>query len=173
MVPPLFDSIQSFQIEIPDTVGFVDITITEVDLSRAVIIWGGFGASSDAGTHWAGAYFVSSTTVKVIRRGSAAGNFTTVSFSVVEFSASQVKSVQSFSGTITANNTFFDVTITEVDLLKSIILYCGHKTNTIAVVLEQQTLFFTFQSSTTVRATRYGSGAGVLETFYGMVLESL
>ena len=170
-VPTLFDSVQTYLITIEPTDSFDDRTITEVDLSRAVIFYEGFTTNSNTNYAFPRWYFTSPTNVRTTRGSALGGLYTYVRLFIVELPASQVNSVQSVEIQVPAGDASGDATITLVDLEKSVILHCGQSCDSADNSLSDVLTHLRFLDSTTVRAERATLGVGINVVVNCMVLE--
>lgn len=171
VAPLLFSNLQICSFDITPGVSFVDVTIAEVDPSVAVLFWSGWRATLDSGFASPRAYFTSSTNVRISRGGVLAGLNTYGRFFVVELPSSQVNSIQHLDIQIDPDEAFFYYTITGINLVKSIILYCGCSCDLDIININQTFVEFHFLNSTTVRAARCGYGAGATSFSNAIVLE--
>lgn len=170
-VPTLFDSVQTYLITIEPTDSFDDRTITEVDLSRAVIFYEGFTTNSNSNYAFPRWYFTSSTNVRTTRGGALGGLYTYVRLFIVELPASQVNSIQPVEIQIPSGEAVGDATISSVNFDKSVILHCGQSCDSTENLPSNALTHLRFVDSTTVRAERATLGEGFNVVVNGMVLE--
>lgn len=146
---------------IPGMSGSADHTISEVDLSRAAIVW--CGISGDGGTSdydLCEVYFLNSTTVQARRTAVPATAICSIEFCIIEFPAAVIKSIQTGHINLSAAESTKTYTISEVDLTRSIVIFNGLRINTGTSTKYYLTRLY-FDDSTTVRATRF-SFTGIL-----------
>ena len=156
-VPPLFENIQICNPIIPAGEFFLDFTINYVDLSRAIIHWNGFITGGNNPQCFPRCFFTSPTNVRCQRGYAVADQGTQLQFNVVELSSSLVKSLQAFEITIPDEQSFLDITIDELVVLKSLIYYCGFSIGVSTWDLPSLSVKHYFIDSTTIRAYRSGT----------------
>ena len=146
--------IQRGSFTIPSGQLFADHTISEVDLSLASLFWSGIsGDAAESDKDMAEVYFLNSTTIRAQRSGGAAGVVCSIEFCLIVFPAAVISSIQTGHITMTNAETTQTLTISEVDLAKSIVLYNGTRINT-ATGTHGLLVRLYFDDSTTVRASR-------------------
>jgi len=163
----VMNSVQSFYIQIPD--GFpkyADQTITEVDMSKTVLLFNGSHGYND-GTQpdrecCAYLEFLNSTTVRVHHDDHDAP--TRVNFTVLEF-GSGISSIQRgiLSLASISTNT---VSISSVDLSKTIVNQCGDAQS--STFLRDNGVRIYLQDATTLRAYRH-STSGTSNVSYEII----
>lgn len=142
-----------------------DVAITEVDLSRALIIFCDCRFNTNDSKLPCIAYFQSSSTVRLERGTIATGIDTVCNFFVVEISSFFLGSVNEYFGNFGGGSNNLDIPISEVDLSKSIILKKGFFTTSIITNFNYWFYTLEFLNSTTVRCSRSSVGAVVAASF--------
>lgn len=170
-VPTLFESLQSLSFTITESETFKDVTLTEVDLSRAVIFMGGWQTDGNTNIASPRLCFTSSTNVRATRGGLLGGLDTVGHFFVVELPASQVNSIQSVEIFIPSGSIQFDQPITPINLDKSVILHCGQSCDSSDSSFINLLTDCYFYYDDNVRAKRGGIGTGHNVTVNVIVLE--
>lgn len=144
------------------------VTITAVDTSRSVLLYGGnqFSANNDNKQYWfQRASLTNSTTVTFTLTGGAGIN--TAGWQVIEFKPGVLKSVQRGTFTLAAGQGSATATITAVNTNKSLLCVLGSSNNdsvTGGYLGGQETTTYTeLTNATTVTATR-NTAAGAIAT---------
>jgi hypothetical protein len=122
-------SVQPFEITIATSAATNTATITAVDTSRSLIIWGGFTTTTTFGTPFRDFLprlaLTNATTVTATRNTASASFTTTVRGTVVEFSSRVVSTVEYGTITIPSSTASATASITPIDLTRSAVFYLG------------------------------------------------
>lgn len=135
------------------------VTVNQVDMNNSMLLYGG-NAGTDTNVNLPEGKqridLTNSTTVTG-SRNSTSGSATYCPFDLIEFRPGVIKSIQRGSVAITSTNT--DVTITAVDMSKSVCLFHGQSVNGVFVwTAAQGELQAALTSATNVRFTIYNAG---------------
>lgn len=169
----LLDSIQRLNTAYALSSGTDTTTITSVDTSRAVLLYGGWdvSASGNAQVEYVRNVLTNGTTITHNAGGSSSASGDT-SLNVVEFLSGDVASLQRGVITIANGTSSNDATITSVDTSKAAVIWSGHEIATSGTTNAASSLLPTVEllNSTTVRA-QMGNNApgGPMEVPYQVI----
>lgn len=169
-VTSIISSIQQVSITIGTTATSNTATITSVDTTRAVLIYGGMrGTETSAGPAYnqtlTRATLTNATTVTATRNTTSATFTTTINVTVVEFTDAAIDSVEYGSITISAASSSNTATISSVTTARSAVLYLGHTTTAGTGITTSNMPRLTFTNATTITANRSATTGDVTVNF--------
>ena len=131
----LIQSIQTFSITIGNGQSSNTASISSVDTSCAMIVWGGETSSDSgdaAGTKVEARVTLTNSTTVTATRHTTDTNTITVNGTVVEFVSSAIQSIQYGTGTISSGSASTDAAISSVNTANAFVQYLGQSSATTA-----------------------------------------
>lgn len=175
-------SIQHITVTIPTSNTSGTATISSVNTSNTVVLWGGFytaNVGTSAREVMPRLTLTDSTTVTASRNTSSASYTVVVKAVVIEFDSSVVSSVQYGTIAFTTTETSQTATISSVTTSRSVVFYLGNISSTLGQTPTNLLFHLTLTNATTVTAARNVSGSAsmtmgfVVVEFQSAVIQSV